>query len=194
MTEKISTLLHEIRNCKLCEFASGIVPRPFVVASQNSKILIAGQAPSKSVYNKGIPWNDSSGRRLRSWLGIDEAIFYDANLVALVPMGFCYPGYGKDGDLPPRRECRDNWHDKIFELLENVKLKILVGKYAQDYHLGAASLGNLTKNVSAWRSFGGEIFPIPHPSSRNSKWFSDNSWFAEELIPELRTAVQSALK
>ena len=160
-------------------------------AAQNSRILLIGQAPGKKVHLSGIPWDDASGDRLREWLGLSREPFYDSAVLALVPMGFCYPGTGKSGDLPPRTECRE--HGKLLSHLATVRLTLLVGQYAQAAYLGEQRRATLTETVRAWRDYAPGRFPLPHPSPRNNIWLKKNPWFSEDLLPELRQAVAAAL-
>ena len=155
---------------------------------------MAGQAPGVRVHNTGIPFNDPSGERLRAWMGVDRDVFYDASLVNIIPMGFCYPGTGSGGDLPPRSECRETWHDALFAELPGQRLKILVGQYSHAYHLGKAREKSLTATVMKWRDFAPEIFPLPHPSPRNIGWLKRNPWFEAEVIPALQKRVHEVLK
>lgn len=164
-----------------------------LIADARARILVAGQAPGAKVHATGIPWNDASGKRLREWLGLEEEEFYDLRRVAIVPMGFCYPGSGKAGDLPPRPECRALWHDRVFALLPRLELRIVIGQYAQAYHLAGRAKGNLTRTVAAWREFAPTLYPLPHPSPRNQIWLKRNPWFAEELLPDLRATVRRVL-
>lgn len=166
--------------------------RPVVRFAASSKIVIVGQAPGAKVHESGVPWDDNSGIRLRQWLGLSEDAFYDEARVALVPMGFCYPGKGKSGDLPPRKECAPQWHEAIFRHLTARKLMLLVGSYAQKYYLPKDSRG-LTDKVRAFREFLPDAFPLPHPSWRSTKWMQDNPWFEEEVLPALRFEVKKAL-
>lgn len=193
MAENLDQLLGEIRACCLCEPGLPLGARPILAASRSACILIAGQAPARVVHETGIPWNDASGRRLREWLGLSEAVFYDPALVALVPMGFCYPGTGPAGDLPPRKECRQQWHDRLFAALPDLRLRIIIGQYAQAYHLAEYGRATLTETVAAWREYAPGVFPLPHPSPRNQRWLKRNPWFAGELLPDLRAAVHRVL-
>ena len=186
-------LLAEIRACRACAAHLPEGPRPILVASTTARILIAGQAPGRRVHQSGVPWDDPSGDRLRDWLGIDRVLFYDERRVALVPMGFCYPGSTGAGDRPPRPECRDLWHDRLLPRLRNLRLRIVIGQYAQAYYLRDRGGGSLTKTVAAWRDFLPERIPLPHPSPRNAIWLRRNPWFEEELVPALRRAVRRAL-
>ena len=198
----IDALLAEIRACRICREtpADGKAPlphepRPVCVASATARILIAGQAPGTRVHASGRPFTDPSGDRLRSWLGIDEEVFYDPRRIAIVPMGFCFPGIDARGsDLPPRSECVALWHDRIMAAMPRVELVLAIGQYAQRYHLGARRRPSLTETVAAWRQvIEGEgaprVVPLPHPSWRNSGWLRRNPWFELELLPYLRGEV-----
>ncbi|HQU72779.1 MAG TPA: uracil-DNA glycosylase family protein [Calditrichia bacterium] len=189
----LNSLLREIRACTLCEAHLPLGPSPVLSAAQNSRILLIGQAPGKKVHLSGIPWDDASGDRLREWLGLSREPFYDSAVLALVPMGFCYPGTGKSGDLPPRTECREQWHGKLLSHLAEVRLTLLVGQYAQAAYLGEQRRATLTETVRAWRDYAPGRFPLPHPSPRNNIWLKKNPWFSEDLLPELRQAVAAAL-
>ncbi len=194
MANNLEQILKDIRACEVCH-GLPLGPRPVLQASLSAKILIAGQAPGVRVHNTGIPFNDPSGDRLRAWMGIGREVFYDAERINIIPMGFCYPGGdGKGGDAPPRPECRATWHDRLFSLLPRQKLMLVIGQYAHSYHLGTRRKKNLTETVRAWRDYGPEIFPLPHPSWRNSGWLKRNPWFEQELIPALKVRVKEVLK
>ncbi len=186
---ELESLLTEIRACRLCEAHLPLGPRPVLRASATATLLIAGQAPGTLVHGSGVPWDDASGVRLRGWLGLDKHAFYDEAKVAIVPMGFCYPGRGASGDLPPRPECRETWHPKLLPLLPNVALTLAVGQYAQQYFLGERRKKTLTDTVAAWREYAPAVFPLPHPSPRNIAWFVHNPWFEGEVVPALRARV-----
>lgn len=168
-------------------------PRPVLRANASARLLIVGQAPGTLVHSSGIPWSDASGMRLRGWLGLDRQRFYDESKVAIVPMGFCYPGRGATGDLPPRPECAQAWHGRLLPMLPNVRLVLAIGQHAQVYFLGDARKKSLTDNVRAWAEFGPRHFPLPHPSPRNVAWFKHNPWFDAEVLPNLREQVALAL-
>ncbi len=185
----LAALLGAIRACRLCEAHLPLGPRPTLVAAASAHILIAGQAPGTKVHATGIPWNDASGDRLRQWLGLDRAAFYDARRIAIVPMGFCYPGKNASGDLPPRPECAATWHGPLLAELAKVELIVAVGSYAHAYHLGRKRKATLTATVRAWRAFRPRVVPIPHPSWHNNRWLKDNPWFEAETIPYLRARV-----
>lgn len=188
----MDNLLRRIRSCSECAGALPLGPRPVVVARPESAILIIGQAPGRAVHESGIPWDDPSGIRLRNWMTISEADFYNSQNVAILPMGFCYPGTGKTGDNPPRPECAPLWHQAVRNKLKNVRLTLLLSNYAL-----AAYLPNrkktLTETVRAWKEYAPEFLPLPHPSPRNNRWLKKNPWFAEEVLPYLSHRVGDAL-
>lgn len=190
----LDRLLDEIRACRLCEAQLPLGPRPVLRASPGARLLVVGQAPGTRVHASGIPWDDASGRRLRDWLGVDDATFYDAARIAIVPMGFCYPGRAGSGDAPPRRECRDTWHPRLMPLLPRVELTLLVGQYAQAHGLGARRGDSLTATVRAWRDYFPTLVPLPHPSPRNVAWFKANPWFEGDVLPALRGRVAEVLR
>ncbi|MEZ4825044.1 MAG: uracil-DNA glycosylase family protein [Bacteroidia bacterium] len=191
---QLEQLLAEIRACRYCEAHLPLGPRPVLSAGTGAAILIAGQAPGTRVHATGIPWNDPSGDRLRSWLMMGKDIFYDENRIAIVPMGFCYPGKGKSGDLPPRPECAALWHKRLLGELTSVKLTLAIGQYATDYYLGDKKKKNLTETVRNWESYLADgVIPLPHPSPRNLLWLKKNPWFEEELIPVIRKEVWKLL-
>ena len=164
-------------------------------ADKKASILIVGQAPGRKVHETGIPFNDPSGDRLRDWMGIDKAIFYDARQIALLPMGFCYPGTGKSGDLPPRPECAEAWREKLLAGLPKVQLTLVIGQYAHKYHLGERQSKTLTETVKAWREFSPEgLLPLPHPSPRNNIWLKKNEWFEKDVLPALKAQVKKLIK
>lgn len=189
----LDALLADIRACRLCEAALPFGPRPVLQASARARLLVVGQAPGRRVHDSGIPWNDASGRRLREWLGLDEAVFYDPTQVALVPMGFCYPGRAGSGDAAPLPLCRQTWHPRLLPLLRQVGLILPIGQYAQAYFLGERRKPSLTETVRAWREYGPRLLPLPHPSPRNVGWFRANPWFEHEVLPALRDRVRAAL-
>ncbi|MFT5527517.1 MAG: uracil-DNA glycosylase [Pirellulaceae bacterium] len=186
-------LLVEIRGCRECEKDLPCGPRPILAAHQDASILIIGQAPGQRVHDSGVAWADPSGDRLRDWLGVDSADFYNESKIALVPMGFCYPGTGKSGDLPPRPECAELWHERLLEKLSGVKLTLVVGAYAQKYRLGKQRKSTLTATVQAWKEYRPACLPLPHPSPRNNIWIKKNPWFAEEVLPYLKQRVKRLL-
>ncbi len=188
----MNTLLKEIRQCTLCADSLDLGPRPILAAHKQSRIAVIGQAPGSVVHRTGIPWDDQSGKNLRLWMGIDDATFYDEKKIALIPMGFCYPGKGKSGDLPPRKECAPLWHKPLFHKLEHLKLILLIGKYAQDYYLSSPQK-TLTETVKQYRNYLPKHFVLPHPSPRNNIWQAKNEWFKTEVLPELKNRVSSIL-
>jgi len=191
---ELDSLLKDIRACRLCEANLPLPPRPVLRASATARLLIVGQAPGTLVHASGIPWNDASGMRLRGWLGVDRDAFYDESKVAIVPMGFCYPGRGSTGDLPPRPECSQTWHPRLLPMLPNIQLVLAIGQYAQVYFLDATRKKSLTDSVQAWREYAPRYFPLPHPSPRNVAWFKHNPWFDAEVVPALRERVATVLK
>ncbi len=178
--------IKEVRACTLCSSHLPFSPRPIIQLHPNAKILIAGQAPGLKVQNTGIPFNDPSGKRLREWMGIDETVFYNPEKIAILPMGFCYPGKGKSGDMPPRPECAQQWRNTLLELLPNIHLTLLIGKYAQQWHLADNNKDTLTLTVKAWQEYWPALLPLPHPSPRNNGWIKNNPWFADEVLPVLK--------
>ena len=183
---ELERLLEKVRACRVCEAFLPNPPKPILLAGASARVMIVGQAPGRRVHETGIPWNDPSGDRLRSWLGVGREAFYDTARFAIIPTAFCYPGTGKGGDLPPRPECAPLWHPPLREALPAVELILLVGQYAQAYYLGERRKANLTETVRAWREYGPAFLPMPHPSPRNQMWLKRNPWFEEEVIPELR--------
>lgn len=186
-------LLADIRACTLCAAHLPDGPRPIVSFSRASRILIIGQAPGRKVHETGIPWNDASGNELRRWLGVDRDAFYDTANFGLLPMGFCFPGSGKSGDLPPRPECAERWHRAVLARLTGVRLTLLVGSYSQKAYLAGAPGRTLTDNVMRFREHLPDYLPLAHPSPRNKLWFKRNPWFEEALVPELRRRVKRIL-
>jgi uracil-DNA glycosylase len=193
--ESLAALLADIRACRLCTAHLPDGPRPIVQATPSSRLLIVGQAPGRKVHATGIPFNDASGDRLRTWLGMDRDTFYDARRIALVPMGFCFPGSGRSGDLPPRPECAPTWHPRLMPKLKHVQLTLAIGQYAQMGLLGARCGPTLTDTVSNWRDhLANGVLPLPHPSPRNQLWLKRNPWFESELLPILRREVARAIE
>lgn len=186
-------LLSQIKSCTICKSILPNAPKPIIRASQYAKILIIGQAPGQKVQNSGIPWDDLSGKALREWLGVNSEQFYDTNLFAIMPMGMCYPGTGKSGDLPPRKECAPSWHQKVIDQMPEINLTLLIGKYAQDYYLGKESKENLTETVKNYTTYLPNYIPLPHPSPRNNIWMKKNQWFAADVIPYLQYQVKTIL-
>jgi len=196
MTEALGGLLKEIRACRRCVDAPLKAPlphepRPVLQVATSAKLAVFGQAPGNLAHRTGKPFNDPSGERLRAWLGVAAEEFYNAKKLAIIPMGFCFPGYdAKGGDLPPRKECAAAWRARLMAALPNLKCGILVGAYAQKWHLGGATKTSLTDTVAAWRDYAPRWFPTPHPSWRNNAWLKKNPWFEAELLPVLRRRVR----
>lgn len=187
----LDNLLTAIRACRVCEAHLPLGPRPILRASATARILIVGQAPGARVHATGIPWDDPSGERLRRWMGIEKDEFYDESLIALVPMGYCYPGRGGGGDLPPRQECADLWLPLLLGRLPRIELTLLVGAHAQKHFLGRRRKSTLAETIRHWREFGPHHLPLPHPSPRNTPWFRRHAWFEHQLLPELRARVKA---
>ena len=186
-------LLDRIRACTLCKADLPLPPKPILQLHGDAKILIAGQAPGLHAHNAGRPFDDVSGVRLRQWLGVTKETFYDPHQFAIVPRGFCSPGTGKQGDLPPRPECAATWREQVLEALPQRQLTLVLGQYAMRYHL-QKRYKTVTAAVQDWRSQWPETLALPHPSPRNNIWLKRNSWFEQELLPELKTRVASVLK
>lgn len=196
----LQDLLAQIRACRHCEATLPLGPNPVLRAGVTARLLIVGQAPGTRVHASGIPWDDPSGDRLRQWLQLAPERFYDEDTVAIAPMGFCYPGRGKSGDLPPPPDCAPLWHERLLQQLPRLQLVLLVGAYAQQYYLPrtpaallATSGETLTQRVQRWRDFGPGYFPLPHPSPRNNLWLRRNPWFDAQVVPALRARVREAL-
>ncbi|PAU37343.1 IclR family transcriptional regulator [Vibrio coralliilyticus] len=186
----LEDLLQQIRQCRRCESDLPLGANPIIQASKEAKLLIIGQAPGTRVHKTSIPWNDPSGDRLRQWLELDKMAFYDANKIAIMPMGLCYPGKGKSGDLPPRKECAPQWHSKVLEQLPNIGMTLLIGQYAQNYYLQDKPK-TLTETVRAWQQWAPQYLPLPHPSPRNTLWLRRNPWFEAEVVPFIREYVHA---
>ena len=187
------TLLRQIRSCEICAAHLPLGPRPVLQAQAGARILVAGQAPGVRVHRSGVPFDDPSGNRLRDWMGITSTEFYDPAKIALVPMGFCYPGTGRSGDLPPRPECAPQWRKRLLDELGDIRLTLVIGSYAHKFHLPGNRHRSVTATVAAWREFWPKVVPLPHPSPRNNIWLRRNPWFEAEVVPRLRNAVHSAL-
>ncbi len=194
MSRELEDLLAEVRACRVCAGALPHEPRPVLRAGSSARVLIIGQAPGNLVHQTGIPWNDPSGDRLRAWLAVDREVFYDAQRIAIVPMGFCYPGTEKGADLPPRPECAPLWHERLLAQLPAVELTLLIGGYAQARYLGRRRSKSLTETVRTWRDHLADGYlALPHPSWRNTAWLKKNPWFEAEVVPELRRRVARLL-
>ena len=185
----LDELLTEIRACQICAAHLPLGPRPVLQVHSEAPILIVGQAPGRRVHASGVPFQDPSGVRLREWMGVTEEVFYDPRKVGILPMGFCYPGSGPSGDKPPRPECAPAWRESVLEKLVGVRLTLVLGRYAQAYHLGTAKR-NVTETVAAWQKHWPERLPLPHPSPRNQGWFKKNVWFEDQVLPVLRERVK----
>lgn len=188
----MDALLRDIRACRHCEAHLPHQPRPVIQASSQSRLVILGQAPGSHVHKSGVPWDDPSGRTLRSWLGITDEDFYNPKLVAHMPMGFCYPGKAKNGDLPPRPECAPLWHTNVLGHMSQLQLKLVIGGYAQKRYI--PSFKTVTDTVKRWRELGPDLIPLPHPSPLNRRWLKVNPWFEEEVVPMLRERVRGCLE
>jgi uracil-DNA glycosylase len=186
-------LLQQVRACTICTAQLPLGPRPVLQLAASARILIAAQAPGRKVHESGLPFDDASGERLRQWLGINREAFYDARSIAILPMGFCFPGSGKSGDLPPRPECAAHWRAQLLASLPHIELTLVIGRYAQDWHLPGSRKSSLTDTVKAWREHWPRVLPLPHPSPRNNLWLSKNPWFALEVVPPLQARVACVL-
>ena len=188
----IAPLLNKVRACRICapELPHGV--RPVFQIDSSAKILIAGQAPGRKVHESGIAFDDASGDRLRKWMGVTKDEFYNPALFAILPMGFCFPGTAKSGDLPPRPECAPAWRKQLLGTLNQLQLTIVLGQYAQDYHFGRSKL-SLTELVRSWQTYWPGLIPLPHPSPRNNPWLKRNPWFEAELLPVLRERITSLI-
>ena len=189
----LDELLAAVRDCRVCERHLPLGPRPVLRAAATARILIVGQAPGSRVHSTGIPWDDPSGERLRAWLGIGKDVFYDESLIAIIPMGFCYPGRGNGGDLPPRRECAQLWLDHLLAKLPLIELTLVIGQHAQRHFLGGRRKPSLAETIKAWREYSPGHIPLPHPSPRNTPWLQRHSEFERELLPELRERINRIL-
>ncbi len=187
----METLLKPILKCNECSIHLPLGVNPILTAHPKSRIIIIGQAPGLVVHKSNIPWDDKSGDTLREWLQLSKPDFYNSEKVALLPMGFCYPGKGKSGDLPPRKECAPLWHNKVLNLIENAELIILIGKYAQDYYLGKTAKRTLTDTVKKFEEYLPKYLVLTHPSPRNNIWKAKNRWFEREVIPIMQQIVKN---
>jgi uracil-DNA glycosylase len=186
-------LLSEIRGCEVCKAYLPLDPRPIISGSIKSKIILVSQAPGRKAHVENKAWDDSSGKKLREWLGVTDDQFYNADNFRILPMAFCYPCIGKSGDLPPRKECAPLWHSKMWTKFEDVKLILLIGKYAQDQYLGKQTKGSLTENVTHYQEYLPKFFDLPHPSPLNRFWRRKNPWFEEDVVEVLQDLVADIL-
>jgi uracil-DNA glycosylase len=191
----LTRLLREVRACQICSANLPLGPRPVLQLASSARLLIIGQAPGSKVHQSGIPWSDLSGDRLRDWLKLDRAVFYDKTRVAILPIGFCYPGAGENqGDLPPRPECAPLWHERLLKHLPHLEVTVLVGQYAQSHYLGSQRMGSMTETVKAFSAYRPQFFPLPHPSWRSVIWMRKHAWFEQSVIPELRKVVRKTIR
>jgi len=181
-----------VRRCTLCRDLP-LGPKPILQADRTSRILIAGQAPGRRAHASGIPFDDASGDRLREWLGVDRAAFYDPSKFAILPMGFCYPGTGTSGDLPPRSECAPAWRQMLLDRLPDLELTLVIGAFAQRWHLRTEARASLAETVRNWRDYWPRVLPMPHPSPRNARWLARNPFFEREVVPRLKARVGEIL-
>jgi len=189
----LTRLLRDVRACRLCEGQLPAGPRPVLHLARTARLLIIGQAPGRTVHQTGIPWDDPSGKRLREWTGIPSSAFYDQDRVAILPIGLCYPGAAASGaDNPPRPECAPLWHERLLAHLPDLRLTLLIGRYAQRHYLGAQRKRSMTETVDAFREYGPRFFPLPHPSWRSTVWMRKHPWFEQRVIPALRKAVRAS--
>ena len=191
--QRLPILLGDVRACTICAAHLPHGTRPVLQVDARARILIAGQAPGRKVHASGVPFDDASGDQLRQWMGISRDLFYDPKLVAILPMGFCYPGPGSSGDLPPRRECAPQWRARLLQAMPHIQLTLVIGQYAMEWHLPGTAAGNLTETVRTWREHWPGVLPLPHPSPRNNIWLKANPWFALEVIPALQAWIRSLI-
>jgi uracil-DNA glycosylase len=194
MDGTLEQLLNEVRCCAVCAGQLPLGPRPIVQAGREARVLVIGQAPGSKVHESGVPWRDASGDRLRDWMGVDEKMFYDANRLAIFPMGFCYPGRGVSGDMPPRPECAPLWHVRLLSSLPQRRLTLLVGAYAQACYLAGRGKTSVTETVRGFRHCMPRFFPLPHPSWRSTIWMRKNPWFHSDALPALQEAIAKAMR
>ncbi len=190
---RLNETLKQVRSCEHCVKHLPLGARPVLQVGTEARILIAGQAPGSKVHATGVPFDDPSGDRLRLWMGVEKSEFYDANKIAILPMGFCYPGKGKSGDLPPRPECADLWREQLLAMMPNVELTLVIGQYAIAWHLPELKKQSLTNTVKEWRTHWPNQLPLPHPSPRNNIWLKKNAWFEDDVLPSLQNRVRSLL-
>jgi uracil-DNA glycosylase len=191
--DQLHSLQENIDSCRLCESSLPHLPRPLFKLTSETRLLIIGQAPSRKAHETGIPWNDPSGERLRSWLGVTRTVFYEDQRIGVLPMGLCYPGTGSSGDLPPRSECAPLWHPQALQQLHHLEKVLLIGKYAQNYYLGTKNK-TLQETLQLWDNDIALYLPLPHPSPRNNRWLKQNLWFENSILPKLKSSVQSILR
>jgi uracil-DNA glycosylase len=187
----LDVLLAAVRACRACERYLPLGPRPVLRVRESARVLVVGQAPGRRVHATGVPWDDPSGERLRRWMNVDRRTFYDEALVAIIPMGYCYPGKGEGGDLPPRRECAALWLDHLLARLPHIQSTLLIGHHAQRHFLGNRRKATLAKTSESWRDYAPRFIPLPHPSPRNQPWFKRHPWFERDVIPALQAHMQS---
>ena len=192
MVKNVDHLLSQVRSCQICA-GLPLGPKPILQLSTTAKILIAGQAPGRITHHKGIPFDDPSGNRLRQWLGVSKDEFYDASKIAIIPMGFCFPGTGKGGDFPPRKECADTWREQLLAKLEHIDLTLVIGQYALEWHIDDGKKMKLTDRVAAWQNYMPNMSPLPHPSPRNNLWLKRNPWFEKDVLPALKFRVSELI-
>lgn len=191
---QMDNLVEKIRKCEICKDHLPLGPRPVVQLSSKAKIVIIGQAPGRRVHETGIPWNDASGKKLREWMNVDDAVFYNPDIISIMPMGFCYPGKATSGDMPPRPECAPLWHPQILKHFTSSPLLLLIGQYAQRYYLKKNCKASLTETVRSYQEYLPQYFPLPHPSPRNQNWVTINPWFMKMTIPALRRNIKMAME
>ena len=189
----IATLRATIRQCQICKSSLPVTPRPIFSVNRNARIALISQAPGRLAHEKRKPYFDPSGDRLRQWLNVDEATFYNPALFCILPMGFCYPGKAETGDMPPRPECAPNWHPALLRMMPDIRLTLYIGQYAQRYYMGKSRKRNLTETVRVFKEYGPNILPLPHPSPLNNRWLRRNPWFDAEVIPFLQSKVEGIL-
>jgi uracil-DNA glycosylase len=189
----LESLLIAVRGCRACDAHLPLGPRPVLGAAETARILIVGQAPRLRVHTTGIPWDDRSGERLRGWMGVGKEVFYDESSIAIIPMGYCYPGRGRGGDMPPRHECAQLWLDQLLAKIPQIELTLLIGQHAQRHYLASRRKSSLAETTKAWREYAPRYFPRPHPSPRNTPWLQRNPWFELQLVPELRLRIAALL-
>lgn len=182
---KLDHLCAQVRGCTICKDLP-LGPLPLLQVSPDARILIVGQAPGRKTHEAGIPFDDVSGVRLRDWIGVSKETFYNARKIAILPMGFCYPGTGKSGDLPPRAECAPAWREDLLAEMPNVKLTLVIGRYARDWHIPSDAKASLTKTIQDWKILLPTVLTLPHPSPRNNRWLKQNPWFEQDVLPRLK--------